>query len=50
MYYGAGIGTIFKNILLVEVLYSVNNGVNEYMGISIDVEYSKFSLNLGFIF
>lgn len=49
-YYGIGAGIIFKEHFLIEVLYSVNNGTVDFIGIDFDIEYSKFSILIGYNF
>lgn len=50
LYYGIGGGIIFREHFLIELLYSVNNGEAEIMGIDFDIEYSKISLLVGYNF
>jgi len=49
-YYGIGGGVIIKEHFLVEALYSVNNGTGDILSIDFDVEYSKFSILVGYNF
>lgn len=59
-YYGIGAGLILQDEFQIEVLYSVNKGEGSYPGgyvygwyvppFTIDVEYSKISLSIGFCF
>lgn len=50
LYYGLGGGVIINEHFLIEMLYSVNNGTGDFSGIEFDVEYSKFSILVGYNF
>lgn len=50
MYFGIGGGVIFQNNILVELLYSKNNGEVSFDGQSVDIENSQFTINLGYRF
>lgn len=50
LYYGLGGGIIIHDRFVVELLYTVNNGEITFPDATFDVEYTKFTLNLGFNF
>ncbi len=50
LYYGLGGGIIFNERFQLEVLYSVNNGEAELLGVTFDIEYSKVTLLFGIAF
>ena len=50
LYWGGGAGVIIKDRFIVEGIYTQNNGEAEWMGITGDIVYSKFTLNLGINF
>lgn len=47
--YGFGGGVIMNNSVIVEILYSVNNGSASFYGTDFDVRYSKVNINLGIV-
>ena len=50
LYLGTGFGTIIKNVVLVELIFSTSNSAMKDSGESIDLEYSVTSLNIGYKF
>ena len=50
IYYGMGAGLMINEKFQAELLYSVNNGSSELLGVDFDVEYSKLGVSVGFIF
>ena len=50
LYLGTGFGTIIKNLVLVELIFSTSNSAMKDSGESIDLEYDVTSLNIGYKF
>ncbi len=50
LYYGIGGGLLIKKHFIVELLYSKDYGKAKFPPGSIDIEYSKFTLNIGYNF
>jgi len=50
LYFGAGLGLLYRQAFLVELDYSVHNGAIKVLGDYYDVTYSKLTLACGFNF
>ncbi len=50
LYLGTGFGTIIKDVVLVELIFSTSNSTMKDSGESIDLEYDVTSLNIGYKF
>ena len=50
LYWGLGGGVLINKHLLIEMMYSVNNGTVEELGYEFDIEYSKWTLSVGYNF
>ena len=49
VYYAGGFGFVYNHMLF-ELLWSVNQGKGKMSGLDIDVEYSKYTFSIGYIF
>jgi hypothetical protein len=47
---GLGAGLLIQQRLQVEALYSVNTGIYELAGTSLDITYSKLGISIGYLF
>lgn len=49
IYYAGGFGFVYNHVLF-EILWSVNQGKGKISNLDIDIEYSKYTFSIGYIF
>ena len=49
IYYAGGFGFVYNHVLF-EILWSVNQGKGKISNLDIDVEYSKYTFSVGYVF